>query len=843
MRNGQCDGGGADEVSGGGIDVGGGGGGSVSRWQQDSAQRKERQRQRRDARGEGLKVGGGGGGAEGQGHGDDVQVVDVKMLDFSPVGRGGGEVSGKWQLRADSPAQRMHVNGKGGGGWERGAGAEALDAGTDGLHAEFQRVQQRAELAERRLQTLESERRFQVMESEAVVDLAARQQEVGDAERAGLLARIRELEEQLASSASMSESMHARNGGVRYLGQTPSPHGTDASWSPDKRQAADTLDLSLRSSLASSSKYGRKQGSTDGRAGWLKAPAQPKIAAASPKWGVNEWASSVKVEQTLKSLRAENARLSKETAEQQRRATAAQARVDALQMQLEVQQEAAREHAQKLQLRLSDSGAAYSEKSKRESELSANLHRRVRHLETENEELAAAIEAERTTSRDAKEEAAAVQDDLRSLQQALSLAQQEVGNLTEAREAREEAEATLQSALAEQARAAKRVEEAEARVEAGEEEVRQWRARAAKAEEEAEVLRGKGRETASALSAAEERVRELESALQVSRDRVREFDGELAESRESLRRAHSATDHVEEEKQEALSAAEAKAQRIADLEGDLKEEAEARRKVLADLSAAEEAIRQLDSRLREAEERSDALAKLNDDKDLQILDLTSKVQHFQGTTQTQELAKETAERALGEFARQSTAQLQQLAHWQRTAADLRHELQDKEAEMHMLTIAREKASRAVAATQQGALDAMRDNQRLKADLELASQQLHEQRSLQHGTDRNHEAELLEKERVIRLLRDEMHQVEQLLQAELALRNDALAAARSESGRVKESLQVRAREKGEGGGKGKTVSQQERGRERERERGRKSGRATEEAFRWIIRATSKQWLIV
>ena len=101
---------------------------------------------------------------------------------------------------------------------------------------------------------------------------------------------------------------------------------------------------------------------------------------------------------------------------------------------------------------------------------------------------------------------------------------------------------------------------------------------------------------------------------------------------------------------------------------------------------------------------------------------------------------------------------EQREKWQRTAADLRCRIQDCEAEMTMLIEARDKASRAVSATQEGALKVMRDQARLQGEADAAA------------------ASLKDMERENQLLRDEMEEVEKLFKAELTKRNDGLTAA-------------------------------------------------------------------
>lgn len=250
---------------------------------------------------------------------------------------------------------------------------------------------------------------------------------------------------------------------------------------------------------------------------------------------------------------------------------------------------------------------------------------------------------------------------------------------------------------------------------------------------------------------------------------------------------------MEEDKAAADRAVEGAKERSKALETEVNEVSDSGRIIRKDLSAAEEAIRQLEIGLRDAEHRASLLHTTNHDKDEHITDIAAKVLHWQGVAEAKELAKETAEHALGDFARQSSMQLEQLAHWQRIAADLRCEVQDKESAMAVLTASHDKASKAVAATQEGALDAMRDNGRLKADLEQVAMQLERQEDAMDVAHRHDQQKLKEREREIRLLRDEMQQVEQLLQAELATRNEALATARAEAVTLKQQVSALERD--------------------------------------------------
>jgi len=115
---------------------------------------------------------------------------------------------------------------------------------------------------------------------------------------------------------------------------------------------------------------------------------------------------------------------------------------------------------------------------------------------------------------------------------------------------------------------------------------------------------------------------------------------------------------------------------------------------------------------------------------------------------------------------------EQREKWQRTAADLRCRIQDCEAEMTMLIEARDKASRAVSATQEGALKVMRDQARLQGEADAAS------------------ASLKDKERENQLLRDEMEEVEKLFKAELTKRNDALTAASQRADALEHDMSAR-----------------------------------------------------
>jgi len=236
-------------------------------------------------------------------------------------------------------------------------------------------------------------------------------------------------------------------------------------------------------------------------------------------------------------------RLTHERDKMQQRSKAADTHIVALEQQLQVQQEAARERAQQLRSKSNDTEAELSQKSKRESELASNLNRRLHHLQNEHAELAAAVEEERSKANVAQQTTAATHMQMQLLEGELEQAQQDALQLQQARTAQQETAARLADLESLHATGQMHLQESEARVGSMEAVVEEWRARALTAEEAAQELEGKVKELTTGLSTLEERARAVEVALQESRARVRVFDTELAECRDKLRRAHRAA-HV-----------------------------------------------------------------------------------------------------------------------------------------------------------------------------------------------------------------------------------------------------------------------------------------------------------
>ena len=475
----------------------------------------------------------------------------VRATEAAHAGAADADGSGKWFMSSptSSPTtgEEIIADGEGGSrgrGVHKSRGRGVHKAAGDGrarirhveepgvnvqhkvnsLLQELSDAKKRTALAEHRIHSLESERKFQQAESEAVVDIAARQHELVQTERETLLARISDLETKFLNSSSTGGIRSGANGD-KYLGQTPDKH---APWSAGKWRGGE---LAETKTLVST------------RAPWLNEGNQPRIAGASPKWGVNEWTSTAKVEQTVQTLRAETVRLTHELDKMQQRSKAADTHIVALEQQLQVQQEAARERAQQLRSKSNDTEAELSQKSKRESELASNLNRRLHHLQNEHAELAAAVEEERSKANVAQQTTAATHMQMQLLEGELEQAQQDALQLQQARTAQQETAARLADLESLHATGQMHLQESEARVGSMEAVVEEWRARALTAEEAAQELEGKVKELTTGLSTLEERARAVEVALQESRARVRVFDTELAECRDKLRRAHRAA-HV-----------------------------------------------------------------------------------------------------------------------------------------------------------------------------------------------------------------------------------------------------------------------------------------------------------
>jgi hypothetical protein len=111
------------------------------------------------------------------------------------------------------------------------------------------------------------------------------------------------------------------------------------------------------------------------------------VGKASRKWGVNQWASTAKVEQSLQTLRAENERLSSECSGMHARCVAAELRVRALEDELGVKDEEARTRF-----------CQQEELLRRKAEVSEKVTRRVRLLEQERSDLAALVEEEQAAA-------------------------------------------------------------------------------------------------------------------------------------------------------------------------------------------------------------------------------------------------------------------------------------------------------------------------------------------------------------------------------------------------------------------------------------------------------------
>ena len=492
----------------------------------DSETRKERQKLRREKMA------------------DDDPYRAVRATEAAHAGAADADGSGKWFMSSPtSPPTTGEEFAADGEGGSRGRGVYK-NAGdgrarirqveeepgvnvqhkVNSLLQELSDAKKRAALAEHRVHSLECERKFQQAESEAVVDIAARQHELVQTERETLLARISDLETKFLNSSSTGGIRNGANGD-KYLGQTPDKH---APWSAGKWRGGELAETSTPVST---------------RAPWLKEGNQPRIAGASPKWGVNEWASTAKVEQTVQTLRAETVRLTHERDKMQQRSKAADTHMVALERQLHVQQEAARERAQQLRSKSNDTEAELSQKSKRESELASNLNRRLHHLQNEHAEMAAAVEEERSKASVAQQTTAATHMQMQLLEGELEQAHQDALQLQQARTAQQETAARLADLESLHATGQMHLQESKARVGSMEAVVEEWRARALTAEEAAQELEGKVKELTTGLSTSEERARAVQVALQESRERVRVFDTELAECRDKLRRAHRAA-HV-----------------------------------------------------------------------------------------------------------------------------------------------------------------------------------------------------------------------------------------------------------------------------------------------------------
>jgi chromosome segregation ATPase len=111
------------------------------------------------------------------------------------------------------------------------------------------------------------------------------------------------------------------------------------------------------------------------------------VGKASRKWGVNEWASTAKVEQSLQTLRAQNERLSSECGGMHARSVAAELRVRALEDELAAKDEETRSRL-----------CQQEELLRRKEEVLEKVTRRVRLLEQERSHLAALVEEERAAA-------------------------------------------------------------------------------------------------------------------------------------------------------------------------------------------------------------------------------------------------------------------------------------------------------------------------------------------------------------------------------------------------------------------------------------------------------------
>ncbi len=149
----------------------------------------------------------------------------------------------------------------------------------------------------------------------------------------------------------------------------------------------------------------------------------------------------------MSALRADNARQVREAEKARARGEAAEAKVAALEAQLEKQQGAARAQMQQLRAKNHELEEALARKAQRDDEMSSNLNRRIRHLELEKDDVAALLDDERARTRAAEQRLAVAEDEGRERERELVQAREEAQEVANARSAAHDAEARASRSL------------------------------------------------------------------------------------------------------------------------------------------------------------------------------------------------------------------------------------------------------------------------------------------------------------------------------------------------------------------------------------------------------------